>query len=65
MPTPIITRDQLKLLKTDNITDSKAKTFYDLEIQPKSIEEIVPLYLERYKEDNLSNEDKNKIMKIS
>lgn len=46
---PIYSRDQIKLFKTDNITQPKAKTFFHLQIQPHKIEEIVPLYLNKYK----------------
>lgn len=50
LPFVILTKDQVKLLQTDSITQSRTKTFYDLAIQPKSAEEIVPSYLKRYQE---------------
>ena len=50
-PKPILTRDQIKLLKTDNITHRKTNSFFHLQIQPYKIEEIVPKYLQRYKSD--------------
>lgn len=43
----VLTRDQVELLKYDNISDSN-----DLEvagIEPKTIEEIVPQYLDKYR----------------
>jgi uncharacterized protein YbjT (DUF2867 family) len=44
----ILTKDQVALLKNDNITQEKAKTLYHLNIQPKNIEDIVPKYLAKY-----------------
>lgn len=49
LPNPILSKDKIKLLQTDSTTKNRTKTFYDLGIQPKSTEEIVPLYLDRYK----------------
>lgn len=46
MPHPLLTRDQLKLLRTDNvITPSDAKTFADLGIVPSGLEPIMSQYL--------------------
>ena len=56
MPKPILTRDQLKLLKCDNLTQDNALTFFDLQIQPKTIEEIIPEYLEIYQSKCYSGE---------
>ena len=46
----IITRDQVKLLKYDNIHHKSKEVlgFADLNIVPKNIEEIVPTYLKRF-----------------
>lgn len=41
LPNPPLTKDQLILMKTDNIVGSEAKTFRDLGIQPKSLEEVL------------------------
>lgn len=49
MPTPQLTRDQVKLLQQDNIVHSGALTFKDLKIEPAAVEAIVPVYLERYR----------------
>ena len=35
MPNPLITRDQLKLLKYDNIASGECKTNFDFEIPAK------------------------------
>ncbi|MCH2547294.1 MAG: complex I NDUFA9 subunit family protein, partial [Alphaproteobacteria bacterium] len=52
MPTPLITRDQVKMLKFDNVVDREANTFADLGITPTSVEMIVPEYLVRYRSHN-------------
>ena len=48
LPNPPVTRDQLKLLKVDNIVAEDALELRDLGIDPTPIELIVPSYLERY-----------------
>lgn len=48
---PLLTRDQVKLLKTDNVVRKGAKTLKDLSISPKSIEAVVPSYLSRFKKN--------------
>ncbi len=42
LPTPPLTRDQLLMLKTDNVVSEGALTLRDLGIQPTPIEVIVP-----------------------
>ncbi|MGI4850547.1 MAG: complex I NDUFA9 subunit family protein [Janthinobacterium lividum] len=49
LPTPPLTADQIKLLKTDNILKGEALSFQDLQIHPQSLETIVPPYLSRFK----------------
>ncbi len=49
LPSPLLTIDQVRLLKYDNIVDKKALTLHDLGIRPRTIEAIVPKYLERFK----------------
>jgi uncharacterized protein YbjT (DUF2867 family) len=48
LPNPPVTRDQLKLLKVDNVVAEDALGLRDLGIDPTPIELIVPSYLERY-----------------
>lgn len=49
-PRPPLTPDQVKLLKQDNVVGKKkVKTFSDLEMEPQSLEVIIPIYLERFK----------------
>lgn len=49
MPVPPLTRDQVRLLKTDNVVSPNAKGFAALGISPTSIDMVVPNYLERFK----------------
>lgn len=49
LPTPLLTRDQIISLKTDNIVSSGAFTLCDLDITPKAMDEILPTYLGHYK----------------
>jgi len=46
---PPLTRDQVELLKTDNVVAEGAKGLADLAIAPTPIELIVPEYLARYR----------------
>lgn len=43
----ILTRDQVTMLQTDNVV-TEPHTIRDLGINPRSVEDIVPTYLERY-----------------
>jgi NADH dehydrogenase len=47
LPKRPISRDQVILMKQDNIVAPQAATFADLGIAPASIEEILPTYLGR------------------
>ena len=49
LPSPPLTRDQLKLLATDNVVGENAKGLTELGVAPTSVEAIVPRYLERYR----------------
>lgn len=46
---PFLTRDQVTLLKTDNIVAPDMRGLEDLGVVPETIEAIVPSYLERYR----------------
>jgi NADH dehydrogenase len=48
MPQPLLTRDQVELLKQDNVVSANAKTFRDLGINPTALELILPSYLGRF-----------------
>ena len=45
LPSPPLTRDQVKLMKGDNVVDGNALTLEDLGIVPVSVEEILPTYI--------------------
>ncbi|MDX1711449.1 MAG: complex I NDUFA9 subunit family protein [Rhodovibrionaceae bacterium] len=51
LPVPPLTRDQVELLKTDNVVSrsKKTKTLQDLGIEAHHVELVVPTYLERYR----------------
>lgn len=49
LPKPLLTMDQVQLLKTDNVVSPGALTLPDLGIQPDSIEAVVPSYLWRFR----------------
>ncbi|MCE3248440.1 MAG: complex subunit family protein [Geminicoccaceae bacterium] len=49
LPAPPLTRDQVELLKTDNVVGAHARTLADLGITPTPIELVVPDYLVRYR----------------
>ncbi len=45
LPKPPLTRDQVKLMKRDNVVEGKALTLEDLGIAPTSVEEILLTYI--------------------
>ena len=45
LPNPPLTRDQVKLMKGDNVLDGNALKLEDLGIVPASVEEILPTYI--------------------
>ena len=49
LPSPPLTRDQVELLKSDNVVADGALTLRDLSIMPTPIELVVPDYLVRYR----------------
>ncbi|MCA8926470.1 MAG: complex I NDUFA9 subunit family protein [Alphaproteobacteria bacterium] len=49
LPNPPLTRDQLKLLATDNVVGTGAKGLEDLGITPTPVESVVPRYLGRFR----------------
>jgi NADH dehydrogenase len=46
---PPITRDQIRLLKTDNVVSDGALTLADLGVAPRTVEAILPSYLYRFR----------------
>ncbi|MDH3661514.1 MAG: complex I NDUFA9 subunit family protein [Alphaproteobacteria bacterium] len=49
LPVPPLTRDQLELLKSDNVVGEGALTLDDLGIAPTPIETVAPSYLARHR----------------
>ena len=53
LPTPLLTRDQVELLRSDNVVSEAAqtegRTFAALGIEPSAVEAIVPSYLWRFR----------------
>lgn len=49
LPVPIVTRDQVRLLKYDNILSGKELGLDDLAIKSTALETILPTYLNRYR----------------
>jgi NADH dehydrogenase len=48
LPNPPLTRDQVELLKRDNVVAANARTLKDLGITPTPLEVVVPEYLVLY-----------------
>ncbi len=49
LPAPLLTRDQVKLLRRDNVVSEGALTLADLGIRPTAAEVILPTYLDRFR----------------
>lgn len=49
LPKPPLTRDQVELLKTDNVVSGDLPGFEELGIKPVKAEAILPTYLRRYR----------------
>jgi uncharacterized protein YbjT (DUF2867 family) len=57
LPVPPLTRDQVTLLRRDNVVAAGALGLSDLGIAPTSVESIVPTYLARYRKGGRFNQD--------
>lgn len=49
LPSPPLTRDQLRLLKVDNVVSGEQPTFADLDLSPQAIEAVLPRYMDVYR----------------
>ncbi len=49
LPSPALTRDQVTLLRRDNIVSPDALTLADLGIAPTAVEAILPSYMDRFR----------------
>jgi len=56
LPKPLLTRDQVTLLKTDNVLSGAAPTLETLGITPTAAELIVPTYLDRFRRGGRFND---------
>ncbi|WP_424832273.1 complex I NDUFA9 subunit family protein [Ruegeria sp.] len=62
-PNHILTKDQLKNLRRDNVVSEDARTFADLGIEPTALESVLPEYLWKFRPsgqyDDIQNSAKN------
>ena len=49
LPSPLLTMDQVRLLKTDNVVAPNTLTLADLGIEPGPAEAVLPTYLWRFR----------------
>ena len=49
LPKPLLTTDQVEMLKYDNIVSNKYPTLKDLKISPRAINEVLPSYIWRFR----------------
>ena len=49
MPKPLLTSDQVELMQYDSIVSNKYPTLKDLNINPKTINEVLPSYIWRFR----------------
>jgi NADH dehydrogenase len=49
LPFPLLTRDQVKLLRRDSVVSPGAATLRDLGITPTALQAILPTYLDRFR----------------
>lgn len=52
LPSPPLTTGQVDLLKTDNVASGNSPGLRELDIQPKSVEEVLPTYVGRSRVDS-------------
>jgi NADH dehydrogenase len=56
LPRPLLTRDQVELLKYDNVVNPESLGFAALSITPKAPSDIVPAYLARFAKEHAPGE---------
>ena len=49
LPTPLLTPDQVTMLRYDNVVSGEYKTLKNLKIQPTTIQSILPKYIYRFR----------------
>src|SRR3546814_13925742 len=62
LPTPPLTRDQVKLLKRDNVVSGEHPTLVDLGIRPTAAELILPTYLDMYRRGGRFTTDRKSVV---
>ena len=58
LPSPPLTRDQVELLKTDNVVAPGARTLAELGIEATAVDAILPTYLEKFRPGGRYNSDR-------
>jgi len=58
LPKPMLTRDQVVLLKSDNVKSDGAKGLAELGIQPTTAESVLPTYLRRFRLKNNADQQR-------
>ena len=48
LPNPPLTRDQVRLLKTDKVVSGVEPTLGDLSVQPRPLEEFLAAFKDKY-----------------
>jgi len=49
LPNPPLTRDQVRLLKTDKVVSGREPTLNDLDVQPQPLEEFLAILKEKFR----------------
>ena len=49
LPNPMLTRDQVELLKSDNVVAEGAAGLPELGMEPTAVEAVIPAYLDRFR----------------
>ncbi len=49
LPSPPLTRDQITLMKTDNVVGGQVPALADLGIEPTAVETVLPTYMNRFR----------------
>ena len=57
LPVPPLTRDQVRMLRDDNVVTPEALTLADLGLEATAIEVVIPTYLDRYRRGGRFAED--------
>lgn len=60
-PNPLLTADQVESLKIDNVVNSNSLGFADLGVIPKSLDLILPDYLENYRSGGRFSQNKVRV----